>query len=341
MNITKNWTWIIPGVWIQNPEQPLSKWFNYSVRVSYSDSYANVYPDIVLGQYLSLDILVTAAKKDYGIGAVAALAAGLIVGIFSFGIGTAVGTALAAGLGVQAMDPPQPDPRFREHVQIPEEQTESTTVDERFPAFISFLNAVNSAVETIDALGDIRNRLLGARLAKDKAGIKLQRESYGSAIRVLHNFGVRIASQTESAVNFVKNDKRFNSSALEQTIRRWQRGGIPTSVRHTLLEQGCTIECMRSLELALNDPIVSSLAANFTKALQALSFHVLMALSSVKRQAPSLMKDPQERRTISKEMLCMITILGARAEVNRFVVPGAPAHGTATGLIKFPFLQFA
>ncbi len=37
----------------------------------------------------------------------------------------------------------------------------------------------------------------------------------------------------------------------------------------------------------------------------------------------------------------MITILGARAEVNRFVVPGAPAHGTATGLIKFPFLQFA
>jgi hypothetical protein len=293
MNITKNWTWIIPGVWVQNPEEPLSKWFNYSVRVSYSDSFANVYPDVVLGQYLSLDILVTAAKKDYGIGALAALAAGAIAGIFSFGIGTAIGQALAAGLGVQAMDPPQPDPRFREAVIPPNEQAGKITTDDRFPALLSFLNSLNTAVETIDALGDIRNRLLGASIAKDRTGIKLQRDSYASATRLLHTIGTRIAAEAATAIDSVKNDKRFNSSSLEQTIRRWQRGGIPTVVRQTLLEQGCTVECMRSLELALNNPTVSALAPNFTRTLELLSFHMLMAISSVERQASSVMRDLQ------------------------------------------------
>jgi hypothetical protein len=291
MSITKNWTWIIPGVWVQNPEEPLSKWFNYSVRVSYSDSYGNAYPDIELGKYLSLDILVTAAKKDYGIGALAALAAGLIAGIFSFGIGTAVGTALAAGLGVQALDPPSPDPRFRAKVLVPEAEAEKITSDDRFPALISLLSSMNRAVEIIDALGDIRNRLLGARVAESKSGIQLQRESYGKTVRSLHELGVRIVSESELAVDSIKNDKRFDSSALEQTIRRWQRGGIPNSVRHTLLEQGCTIECMRSLEVALTSPTVSALAPNVAKTLQLLSFHVLKAISSVEKEASSIMKD--------------------------------------------------
>jgi hypothetical protein len=150
-SITKNWTWIVPGVWVDNPTAPWSKTYLYSVSVDYSDSFGNVYPTVVLGQYFEVTSSVTWAKWGYGLGALAALGAGLIAGIFSFGIGTAVGTAIAAGLGVQALDPPEPDPRYKERVSLPHTRKDQDggVLDARLSAIKIFLDSVSNAVDLL------------------------------------------------------------------------------------------------------------------------------------------------------------------------------------------------
>lgn len=123
--IKKNWTWLIGGIWVMNPNESQSKTFNYHVRLDLVDAYGNVYPTIYLNtlQFVQpITVSVSDEKRNYANGALAALAVGLILGIFSFGAGAAAGQAIAAGLGVKALDPPEPDSRFKRAVSLPKRE---------------------------------------------------------------------------------------------------------------------------------------------------------------------------------------------------------------------------
>jgi hypothetical protein len=287
-SITKNWTWLIPGVWVQNPQQPLEKTFTYAVKIAYFDNYGNVYPDVITLNNLVIDVTVSDNKRYYADGALAALAAGLISGIFTFGVGTAVFGAVAAGLGVQALDPPIPDSRYREPVAVPEVNSKVAISDMRFADVIGFASAIRSVVDLVDALGDIQNRLLGARNAKDRAAIRLQRDTYLAAIKIYRRVVKKIAASAEIAVISVKKENAFDRTSVELTIRRWQRSGIPAGTREALHEQGCSLEILSAFEAALNDVTVTTLAQDFSQTISLLAYSVIASARLILKDVASV-----------------------------------------------------
>jgi len=292
--ITKNWGWLIPGAWIENPKESRVKTFDYTVRFSLADPYGNFYPE-TLSNGVAISISVSDEKRGYASGALAALGAAIISAIFTFGAGLSAGQAIAAGLGKKALDPPEPDQRFRHPVDVrSNELANDVTGDPRFPEFRRVLRFAERAVALLDALGEIHARLLGARTAHDRKAISLQGESYRAAEHSLQATVRELIDSTASTVTTLQADPEFDRESLRAKILAWQRNGLPPDVRRRLTDGGCTEETLAQMMLAVQEPAVALLAQDVGQVLSLLAWSLGLVAREVNREAPKLLSE-QER----------------------------------------------
>ncbi|HTG34959.1 MAG TPA: hypothetical protein VLB76_18740 [Thermoanaerobaculia bacterium] len=275
--IKKNWTWLISGIWVRNFGEPLAKSFVYSVRFSFSDSYNNFYDDIVSPLTLMVTVSVSDEKRGYADGALAALGVGLILAIFSFGAGLSAAQAIAGGLGDKALDPPEPDARYRARVDIPGRISPKPAADPRFTEVMHALEAAERAAMLFDALGDIHNRLLGARLVDDREAVQMQRASYQEAESELRSTVEALMTTAARAVVSVRQHADFTPDTLEARLRAWQRAGIPSDVRSRLGQEGASDETIAGLSRTVQDSTVVALAQDLSQTLSLMAYSIARA----------------------------------------------------------------
>jgi hypothetical protein len=115
--INKDWKWFINGVWFV--QGPLYKKFQYRAQMTAKDVDGNSYP-VVSSSDLVIYVNVPKWKRTAGalaMGAAASAAAMAASVVLMLGAGAAY--AAAAVAGAVALDPPVPDPNFKEHIPLP------------------------------------------------------------------------------------------------------------------------------------------------------------------------------------------------------------------------------
>jgi hypothetical protein len=288
--ITRNWGWLIPGIWVHNFGEPKVKTLDYTVRLSMSDPFANSYHDVV-SVGLRMQVSVSAEKKGYASGALATLAVGIVAAIFSFGAGLSAAQAVAGGLGKKAQDPPEPDARFRERVDFQSwPETAPAAEDTRFSECLAVLGLASRAVFLIDALGTIENRMLGALLAEDNRAGAIQAESYRQAERLLQRTIRRLMVLAQTAGKALASRPEFAPEVIGTNIREWQRGGVPRDVRAALTEQGCTDEAVATVMSAIDHPTAASLATEVGQSFGLLQWSFAMIGREVRRETVALLR---------------------------------------------------
>jgi hypothetical protein len=276
--LKKNWTWLLPYIWVFNFSEPRQKTFTYAVRIVAADSYGNAYGESV-SEPLFIDVSVSDEKKGYADGALAALGVGVVVAIFTFGGGLVQAQAIANGLGDKALDPPEPDPRYRERVKLPPNLTTKGAREERrFRELAQFLTFAQRAVGLLDALGEIHGRMLGARRAGDTKALNLQIDDYVKADQTLQETASKLVQSMRTAVESLQRNPDFAYDALATKISALQRRGVSPDVRSQLTEQGCSEEALTLVSRALQDPSVVALARDVRQLLGVLAWSMAIAI---------------------------------------------------------------
>lgn len=283
--ITKNWGWLIPGIWTRNYSEPLHKTFIYGVHVTIADPFGNAYPETRAPGDLRILVEVNDEKRGYLSGALSALAVGVIAAIFSFGAGLGAGQALAAGLGKKAQDPPDPDPRYRDPVDLGSNDIPPppTKLPPKSPmrGLWRLLALGRRAMYLIDALGDIHNRILGAALAGDDRALRRQRDAYRAADRVLQETVAVLVDSTSAVASELSRTPELSADAVERTLRTWQREGLPAAACRQLVESGCTSENLAPLVQVINEPNVELVVRDPSRTVELLAWSIAWAAVQV------------------------------------------------------------
>jgi hypothetical protein len=202
-------------------------------------------------------------KKGFGDGALAALATGLVIAIFSFGIGASVGAAVAAGLGAKALDPPEPDPRYARLTPVPK-RTVRIKGQDACSKLAEFLTDCQHLLDLIHTLDTTINRILGARMMRDLPSDHRQVEALGTISHALSGALADAAEAARLAVAACKNDSRFDADALEPILRSWQASGLPRATVQALVADGVSDEAIAALTASLKHEEVPAAARDVT-----------------------------------------------------------------------------
>ena len=288
--ITENWTWLIPGLWTRNPVETLTKTFTYTVRFTASDQYGNFYAESPPSIAAIVTVSVSGSKLALQQAALGVLAAGVLAGIFSFGAALGPAMAAAGGLGKAAMDPPGPDPRYREAVPLPwAAPDQAETGGGQFAALVQVLNHVGRIEAILEAMGITHGRLLAARLADDHEAIDLQRQTYRNAVGLLlEAAGGMVGSLSDLEASW-RDDPDLQFDAVRQRVRALQLGGLPPAAREQLQDQGVPDESMSALVAAVRDDTVAALATDVQLLFRHLAWAFALLAAEVQRETPAIL----------------------------------------------------
>lgn len=261
-SITKNWGWIVPGVWAENQSQPRRKTFVYEVVFTMFDSFGNNYPQTTSFK-ININVSVTSEKRAYGNGALGVLGAGILVAIFGYGIGLSAAIAIAAGLGRKAQDPPEPDGLFKIETKtrliniIPKEK-----MVEPFVELSNLLNSMYKVLILMDTLGVTYNRMLGASIAKNAKAFKMQRALYSKTEKILQTHIRNVSEFSHSSLFFLKSNKNFSQDSIREKLLLFQYQGLSGEIAQTLLNAGYPDPELQKFIDNINTPEIVEFAQN-------------------------------------------------------------------------------
>lgn len=296
----KNWSWLIPGVWIINPYETMDKLFSYTVMASYSDSYQNFYPDRLVSLPLDINIGVDDAKRGFANGALAALAIGLVAAIFSFGAGAALGSALAAGLGVKALDPPEPDSRYSRAVADPRQLRQESDGSD-FGAIAALLNDVGYLFALIEAVDDTLNRLLGAESARDRHAADLQRGAIEAFVAKMQSRLPEIMLSLLAAEEVCKKEEMLGADHLEAKLRDVRRSGLSRDVTAQLVSAGVSDTAIDLLNSAAACNEITEIGKDLPALMRALVGGVVTGARYSAKRAHTHAKQHQDETNLSSK----------------------------------------
>jgi F0F1-type ATP synthase membrane subunit c/vacuolar-type H+-ATPase subunit K len=278
-NVKQNWTWLIPGIWVRNYNQPLDKSFVYTVQLDYYDSYNNFYPGVLLPIPLRLNIGVDDQKMAYANGALAAIGLGLTLAVATLGASIGIASTVAGALGAQALDPPVPDSRYGRVLSLPEAPTvsESLFAHERID---NFLKVCAHFLELVEILGDTVNRYLGAKEAKARGPVDKQRAAISRIVRLIEELSGDLSRHATLAVNSSIEGELIGEDGIEFTLRRWERTGIPPELELKLFSQGMTENSLVLMNAALKSEEIIVSARNVPRAIVSITTAILQGGSS-------------------------------------------------------------
>lgn len=265
--IKQQWEWMLPFVW--QIDGPTEKTFDYTVEMTLADSYGNTYQKAVSSRYrvhvkVSDEKVVLAggallnmvAAADLAIAALAAIPWWPVVAVLT-GLAS-LALSIAQGLGLGAQDPPVPDSRFREPVQvIYPEIPPALAADSRGAALGSVLILMGRIAAADAALSQIEGRLLGARLARDPQGAQMQRASYQQVVN-------QMATDSDSllgVIGAIPVDNVISPPALANTVTTWQQQGVPSDAHQQLSQAGMSEGAIAQIDQAIRNPTVARQAA--------------------------------------------------------------------------------
>ena len=299
--ITQNWQWVsCPS---GTSGGPSAKQFDYSALIQIQDSWGNNYAPLTVGtlnQWVQVPhnklVLRGGAAAAFG-AAIGAGSAGLILGIFSFGVGAAVGgaafaslMATAAALCGQAQDPPTPDFKYGETAKLliyplPMLPADAT----QLPATWILLKAILECIAIADALGRTEGKLLAARTARDKNGIKLQTMSYKDLMKRLMTKAKTLAAGMDKAARELSAEAAFSVTNTRDAVRYMQLYGIPDSFRKALAGTGCSCGHEKALEQFINAADTATLPS-LTESLATLANSVLWNAHYMEQEASKVLR---------------------------------------------------
>lgn len=234
--IKQSWSWLTPAVW--TPHDKPNKSFVYIVNIDAKDEQGHSYPTITSAPLLIL-VKVSGAKRlaaaialEAGVTAVAltVAAATFFAGIITAAIGASllvaagIAAAVSAASGALALDPPAPDPNFRQRTPLPARET-APALGNLSPLAALFLT-IKHVMTLEEAKSVIESRRLGAVQAGDPRWAALHAQDLSEAV-----------PRQIAAIAEVQSSKPAAISGLLQIM-----GVIPpdvlTSQRHQLLVSG-------------------------------------------------------------------------------------------------------
>lgn len=256
--LTKNWTWLISGVWVRNFGEPMRKTWRYGVRLRLTDDWNNVY-EVSSSFEAQVDIVVTNEKNAYASAALAALGVSIWASIATLGAASAVAGSVAAGLGAKALDPPAPSSRYSQEVLTP---TLPSTVEPQLGVLADLLHRLEELVELIEATNDVRDRMLGAAAARDTRAIKMQGKSYAQMLKRMAAIIEWAEAHGDEIVRLVDSTADFAVEPSRLAVHRARRRGLSALSRASLRRAGASASTRRLLETALRDDTVAELASD-------------------------------------------------------------------------------
>jgi hypothetical protein len=181
---TKSWEWHL--AFLYDIEGPRDTIYSYSPFLDMKDEFGNEYSQFRFDYGL---VTVRVSDQKWAAAntasvlmgawlAMSAIAVALswipVVGP-SLGAGAAALLATGQGAGKVADDPPAASERYREPVELDDyEVHEPLRSSKQFPSLVSLLRLNGRIIASINALAEIRDRLLGARQAHDLSAESLQ-----------------------------------------------------------------------------------------------------------------------------------------------------------------------
>jgi hypothetical protein len=267
--MTQNWAWV------DSPTgrivAPTSKEFSYVVNLTAQDAWGNSYPPV---NTRPADVIVSVANNkindawgalNANASAAAAAVSGGITGIFTFGIGAAVGAAAAAAflaVGAEflasAKDPPSPDFNCLVAAKVPAASmpggAQSAEATQAGKTQV-FLDLVLRCMAIVSTLSQTEGKLIGARLSGNAPGIVLQTSTYRTLAEELMAGAQQLPAALAAAVNEVTAQRSPSIDEMRSTLRRWQIHGIPIAVEKVMSAVNCS-----STTLATFRQVIASIA---------------------------------------------------------------------------------
>ena len=272
---TQAWPWFDRALLL--PFGALSKLFRYSLNYTLSDEYGNPYrgssypspvrsTSAVLVEVSSAKIIeLSAAFTAQLVAIYMAVMAGLLIAGVITASGAGVVAALAAAfaataqlLAMAALDPPEPDSRFLESVDLVVRMMPKALAEtSQLKNVVIALQLTNRILGGIDALSQIEGRLIGARLAKSDEGIRLQTDSYLKIVSQMNDDTTKLLNVKAIAVAEIQAESIVNFESIEKYLMSWQMKGTDPKLRKHLIDLGLGEDQLVQIEEAVQEPNVA------------------------------------------------------------------------------------
>jgi hypothetical protein len=287
--ITQQWKWLIPAVWAEaNPIfrdfnlfddiKGTIKGFYYTARFSLVDEFENHYSEVSSG-IMAVIVEVSQAKRVLAAAAIGNVALGLaFIYIWPFASG-AFSAATAFGAG--ALDPPEPNYRYREIVNVSPASVQDLGEESLVAAtFREFLALQSEMVALHDALTETQSRLLGAQNVHDAQGITRQRRVYKELVACIGSAARRAPVLAIKFLAAVEEDKRVEIKLQDVSPLTLSRA---VSERARLL--GASGGATNTQELMTHE------SRSVTDAARGIAWNVSIVISAIRRYATLVGED--------------------------------------------------
>jgi hypothetical protein len=175
--LKKDWQWFTPGTWVV--KGPTYRMFRYRALISAKDISGNPYPQTTSAD-LIVYVNVSKEKRTAGAFAMgAAFSAAVMAASIFLIIAAAAAYGAAAAAGAVALDPPEPDPNFRDRVPLPPLGDVPAAGPERNVIHMFRLGERVMLIELAKSV--IEGRRLGALAAEDQVWVETHTQDLAAA----------------------------------------------------------------------------------------------------------------------------------------------------------------
>lgn len=258
--LMQDWQWFIPAAYVV--KGPINKTFAYAVFLSIIDEFGNVYDGVCSARRIRH----VGVPKEKRLAAVAAQTAASNAALWATMLTWAVSAAwygVAVFNGEIAKDPPDPDSRFREPVDViplplPRWSADASTRSFRATTCLLETAAHLAALEKARTVS--RARMLGARLEGDGAALKLQQGGYLEIERRMTEASAKLGEILPAVQKEVDGEPRLDPKNFEPLLRELAREGLPEKSRKAMLKGGVRLAEINALSTLVRDHEVVELA---------------------------------------------------------------------------------
>jgi hypothetical protein len=246
----QTWTWIDP--WTFALSGPTGVTFTYVANFTLTDEFGNVYPQTsptlavivrVPADKMSLGINATAFMQTFAVTMVAAAVAAAAGAFIAAAVLAAAAFALW-GLAIwhkaMADDPPVPDFRYDERVEVRPVSHEVRREDG--PAWADSVATVIDLLERTraahEALARIHAKLLGAHVDGDTEALRMQADDYRAALGWLQAASAEVPDAIALAVEELETDERLSPERVEAAVEAWRSGDTVDAGRKVWQDNG-------------------------------------------------------------------------------------------------------
>jgi hypothetical protein len=288
-SLLQDWHWIMPASYLIHG--PMNKTFAYGVFFHFTDEFGNIY-DGQCSTRRSRHVGVSKGKRLAGVAAQTAAANA------AFWAATLLGWVVAAGwygvataMGLIAKDPPAPDLAFQDDVEpeLPPMPPWTDGVKKAFPATLELLDLAAELAALENGRTKVRAKLMGARLASDRAGVQRQTGAYHAFEGRMSEIAAQLERTVPSVRDEVEAEKKFHPALLRPALDAMAELGLSGAARTALEQQDLADELVHGLALTCASRDAVALARDNGMSLVPFVVSLVRFVDEVRREQPRVL----------------------------------------------------